>query len=137
MQRILRKRILRDLKKNFPRYLALSLMIVFGIYIIISLIGSADTVIVRTRASDEEHQLEDGRFRTFVPLKEEEIKELSREGMLSIAYCGIMSSGVAYTFQVLGQKGADPAAASLILSLESVISAIAGFRILGQRLSAG
>lgn len=81
MQRILRKRILRDLKKNFSRYLALSLMIVFGIYIIISLIGSADTVIVRTRASDEEHQLEDGRFRTFVPLKEEEIKELSREGI--------------------------------------------------------
>ena len=69
MQRILRKRILRDLKKNFPRYLALGLMIVFGIYIIISLIGSADTIIVRTLASDEEHQLEDGRFRTFVPLK--------------------------------------------------------------------
>ena len=46
-----------------------------------------------------------------------------------------MSSGVAYTFQVLGQKGADPAIASLILSLESVISALAGFFILNQSLS--
>ena len=72
----------------------------------------------------------------FGVVKEGLAMELSREGMLSIAYCGIMSSGVAYTFQVLGQKGADPAAASLILSLESVISAIAGFLILGQRLSA-
>ena len=81
MQRILRKRILRDLKKNFPRYLALGLMIVFGIYIIISLIGSADTIIVRTLASDEEHQLEDGRFRTFVPLKEEEMKDLAQRGV--------------------------------------------------------
>ena len=72
----------------------------------------------------------------FGVVKEGLAMELSREGMLSIAYCGIMSSGVAYTFQVLGQQGADPAAASLILSLESVISAIAGFLILGQRLSA-
>ncbi|MBQ3392705.1 MAG: DMT family transporter [Lachnospiraceae bacterium] len=61
--------------------------------------------------------------------------ELSAAGLFSIAYCGIMSSGVAYTFQVLGQKGADPAIASLILSLESVISALAGFFILNQSLS--
>ncbi len=81
MQRILRKRILRDLVRNFPRYLALGLMIIFGIYIIISLIGSADTVIVRTQASDADHHVEDGRFSTFVPLKEEEIKELTEAGV--------------------------------------------------------
>ena len=81
MQRVLRKRILRDLKKNFPRYLALGLMILFGIYIVISLIGSADTIIVRSLASDEEHGLEDGRFRTFVPLKEKEMEGLTQKGI--------------------------------------------------------
>ncbi|MBQ9613258.1 MAG: EamA family transporter, partial [Lachnospiraceae bacterium] len=42
---------------------------------------------------------------------------------------------IAYTLQVVGQKGADPAIASLIMSLESVISAISGFVVLHQRLS--
>ncbi|MBQ9613277.1 MAG: EamA family transporter [Lachnospiraceae bacterium] len=42
---------------------------------------------------------------------------------------------MAYTLQVVGQKGADPAIASLIMSLESVISAISGFVFLHQRLS--
>ena len=37
-----------------------------------------------------------------------------------VLYAGIMSCGVAYTFQIIGQKGCDPTIASLILSLESV-----------------
>lgn len=53
----------------------------------------------------------------------------------SILYAGIISCGIGYTFQVLGQKGVKPAVASLILSLESVTSVIAGFIILGQKLS--
>ena len=57
------------------------------------------------------------------------------DGWLSLLYAGIMSSGIAYTLQVVGQKGADPAIASLIMSLESVISAISGFVFLHQRLS--
>ena len=52
-----------------------------------------------------------------------------------ILYAGIMSCGVAYTLQIVGQKNMDPTVASLILSLESVFSAIAGWLILGQRLS--
>lgn len=52
-----------------------------------------------------------------------------------LLYAGVMSCGVAYTLQIVGQKGMDPTVASLILSLESVISALAGLVILGQKLS--
>ena len=53
-----------------------------------------------------------------------------------VLYAGIMSCGVAYTFQIIGQKGCDPTIASLILSLESVVSVLAGWMILHQSLSA-
>lgn len=53
-----------------------------------------------------------------------------------ILYAGVLSCGVAYTLQILGQKGADPVVASLLLSLESVFSVLAGWVILGQALSA-
>lgn len=52
-----------------------------------------------------------------------------------ILYAGIMSSGVAYTLQILGQKNADPTVASLLLSLESVFAVLAGWFLLGQSLS--
>ena len=52
-----------------------------------------------------------------------------------ILYAGALSSGVGYTLQIIGQKGMNPAVASLIMSLESVISVIAGWLILGQSLS--
>jgi drug/metabolite transporter (DMT)-like permease len=52
-----------------------------------------------------------------------------------ILYAGILSSGVAYTLQIVGQKGMDPTVASLILSLESVISALSGWLILGQGMT--
>lgn len=56
-------------------------------------------------------------------------------GIIPLAYAGIMSSGVAYTLQVIGQKDMDPTVASLILSLESVVSMLAGWVILKQALS--
>ena len=52
-----------------------------------------------------------------------------------LLYAGIMSCGVAYTLQIVGQKDMNPTVASLILSLESCISVIAGWMILGQSLS--
>lgn len=52
-----------------------------------------------------------------------------------ILYAGVMSCGVAYTLQIIGQKGMNPTVASLILSLESVVSLLAGWVILGQKLS--
>ena len=54
---------------------------------------------------------------------------------LPILYAGVMSCGVAYTLQIVGQKNMDPTVASLILSLESVFSALAGWLLLGQGLS--
>ena len=54
---------------------------------------------------------------------------------LEIGYAGIMSCGVAYTLQIIGQKYADPTSASILMSLESVFSALAGWVLLGQRLS--
>lgn len=58
------------------------------------------------------------------------------QAWLPILYAGILSCGVAYTFQIIGQKGCDPTIASLILSLESVVSVLAGWVILHQSLSA-
>lgn len=54
---------------------------------------------------------------------------------LPLAYTGILSTGLAYTTQMLGQKYLKPTVASLIMSLESVIAAIAAWLIIGQALS--
>lgn len=57
------------------------------------------------------------------------------QAWIPIVYAGVMSCGVAYTLQIVGQKGMNPTVASLILSMESVISVIAGWLILHQKLS--
>ena len=54
---------------------------------------------------------------------------------MPILYAGVLSSGVAYTLQIVGQKGMNPTVASLILCLESVISALAGWIILDEALT--
>ena len=54
---------------------------------------------------------------------------------IPLLYAGVLSCGVAYTLQIVGQKNMNPTVASLILSLESCISVIAGWLILGQNLS--
>ena len=46
MQKVLRKRILRDLKENLFRYLALSALIIFVMYLVVSIVGAADTIII-------------------------------------------------------------------------------------------
>jgi drug/metabolite transporter (DMT)-like permease len=61
--------------------------------------------------------------------------ELLLQAAGPILYAGILSCGVGYTLQVIGQKGMNPTIASLIMSLESTISAIAGFFLLHQSLS--
>ncbi len=52
-----------------------------------------------------------------------------------ILYAGVLSCGVAYTLQIIGQRNMNPTVASMILSLESVISVLAGLLILHQKLS--
>ena len=53
----------------------------------------------------------------------------------AILYAGFFSSGVAYTLQILAQKGSNPTVISLLLSLESVFATISSAIILGDRLS--
>ena len=57
------------------------------------------------------------------------------DAWLPVCYAGIFSSGVAYTLQIVGQREMNPTVASLILSLESVISAVAGWVILREVMS--
>ncbi|NDV24155.1 DMT family transporter [Desulfovibrio sp. JC022] len=56
-------------------------------------------------------------------------------GIVPILYGGLMSVGVAYTLQVVGQQEAKPAHAAIILSLESVFAALAGWLMLGELLT--
>ena len=53
-----------------------------------------------------------------------------------IVYAGVFSGGVAYTFQIIGERDVQPALASLLMSLESVFAALFGWLLLGQTLSA-
>lgn len=52
-----------------------------------------------------------------------------------ILYGGLLSVGVAYTLQVVAQRDADPAHAAIILSLEAVFAAVAGYFLLGEVLA--
>lgn len=54
---------------------------------------------------------------------------------LPILYAGVLSSGVAYTLQIVGQKNYNPTVATLLLSLESVFSVLTGWVVLHQKLS--
>ena len=53
----------------------------------------------------------------------------------SILYAGVLSSGVAYTLQVVAQKNVNPTIASLIMCLESVVAVLAGWIVLGEDMS--
>ena len=73
-----------------------------------------------------------GDFSNFLPAVS---VALSGKALVSILFAGIMSSGVAFTLQIIGQRGVNPTVASLIMSLESVFSVLAGWIILGEKLS--
>ncbi|WP_331477509.1 DMT family transporter [Mediterraneibacter agrestimuris] len=57
------------------------------------------------------------------------------QAWMPVLYAGVMSCGVAYTLQIVGQKNMNPTVASLILSLESCIAVLAGWIILGESLT--
>ncbi len=54
---------------------------------------------------------------------------------VSLFYSGVMSCGVAYTLQIIGQNGLNPTIASLIMSMESVFAVLSGWLILNEHLS--
>lgn len=55
-------------------------------------------------------------------------------GAIPILYAGVMSVGIAYTFQVIGQQGTPPTQAALILCLETVFAVLGGWWLLGETL---
>lgn len=54
---------------------------------------------------------------------------------LPILYVGVMSTGVGYTLQIIGQKRTEPTVASLLMSMESVFAMLGGWVLLNQKLS--
>ena len=58
-----------------------------------------------------------------------------RLAIVPLLYAGVLSCGVAYTLQIVGQKGMNPTIASLIMSLESTFSVIGGALILHEAMS--
>ena len=59
-----------------------------------------------------------------------------RGAMVPMLYSGILSCGVGYTLQIVAQKDVNPVVASLVMSLESVFAALAGWALLNQSLTA-
>ena len=52
-----------------------------------------------------------------------------------ILYAGILSCGVAYTCQILGQAYVEPTQAAILMSTEAVFAAVAGWIVLGETMS--
>jgi len=57
------------------------------------------------------------------------------KGWVPLLYTGVLSCGVAYTLQILGQKNLHPTVASLLMSLESAFAVLGGWLILHERLT--
>lgn len=68
-------------------------------------------------------------------LFEEVVWEAVLTAVPQLLYLGIISSGIGYTLQIYGQKYADPALASIVMSLESVFAAVGGWWFSGNLLS--
>lgn len=58
-----------------------------------------------------------------------------KNAVVALLYTGILSGGVGYTFQIIGQRHADPVVASLIMSTEAAFGTIAGFLFLHERMT--
>ncbi len=58
------------------------------------------------------------------------------DAIVPLLYAGVLSCGVAYTLQIVGQRNANPTIASLLMSVEACFAVLGGWAILGERLSA-
>lgn len=83
MNQVFKKRILRELLKNFPRWLALLILIAMGMYIVTSVVGAAETIMTKSRRAAYRNQVEDGEFTTLLPLTKEQEERLDDAGILS------------------------------------------------------
>ncbi len=81
MQRVLRKRVFRHLRKHLVRYCMLGVMIAMGIFLVVTIVGSGETLTRGTEELARETNLEDGEFEVFVPLTKSEIKHINDMGI--------------------------------------------------------
>lgn len=82
MRKVLRKRILRNFKENMVSYLALGALIILAMYLVVSMVAVAETVIIQVERHAEKNVVEDGEFTVFVPLTKEQEAELTKQGAL-------------------------------------------------------
>ena len=80
MDKTLNKRLIRDLKHNIGRYLAMMLMIILGVYLVVSIVGSSEMIITGTEDAKSTNHVEDGQFTTFLQLTDNELEDLSSNG---------------------------------------------------------
>ncbi len=80
MNKVLRKRLLRDLRDNIGRYAALIMLIAMGIFLVTSIVGASETIITGTERRKSVNMVEDGQFSVFLPLTDDEIEIVSRGG---------------------------------------------------------
>lgn len=73
MQTILRKRVLRDLKENLFRYLALGILILVSMYLIVSMLGAAETIIQGGEYFEKQQNVEHGTVYGVCPLNKTQI----------------------------------------------------------------
>ena len=76
MQKILSRRVLRDIRHNLPRYAALFFLVLLSMFMVVSLMGAAQSIITGASQSDEAHFVEHGQFGVFVPLTADEIAQV-------------------------------------------------------------
>ncbi len=81
MRKILRRRIPREIKENFFRYLALFAMIVFCMFIIIALVDAAETIVQGTEKNQQLTHVEDGQLTVFTKLTDNQIKQIEDKGV--------------------------------------------------------
>ena len=81
MEKVFRKRAIRDLRENKFRYLALAFLIILSMYLVISIIGAADTIIDGTARISKKNKIEDGQFQVFIPLTSKQKEKLRKEGI--------------------------------------------------------
>lgn len=81
MQRILSKRVLRDIRENLLRYLALFFLVAMVMYMVVAIVGAAETIMQGTKESGRIHHREDGQFGVFVPMTDDEIAQITEKGV--------------------------------------------------------
>ncbi len=81
MQRILSKRVLRDIRENLLRYLALFFLVALVMYMVVAIVGASETIMQGTEESAAVHHREDGQFGVFVPLTEKETAQITDKGV--------------------------------------------------------